>query len=190
MIVVGIAGRKRHGKDTLADFAIKVLESKGCTTIKRHLATPLKEEIIRIVADATGEDFEELRQRAYTDDGKGEFRLGWQWWGTDIWRLRDPNRWVTLLRAQLEADRAAGVDVVFVPDMRFPNEAALVKELGGYTVLVQRPGMDDGDGHASEHALDGYREWNTVIRNDSDLSALQERARQLMVVLFAYGDGV
>lgn len=190
MIVVGIAGRKRHGKDTVADFAIKYVEAVGFTAMKRHLADSLKEEVVRIVANHTGDSFAELIQRAATDEGKEEFRLGWQWWGTDIWRRRDPARWVKLLRERLEADRDAGVNVVFVPDVRFPNEVALIKELGGYVIRVQRPGLDDGDGHASEHALDGYHEWDTVIRNDSDLSTLEEQARQLMTLLFAYGNGV
>jgi hypothetical protein len=176
MIVVGIAGRKRHGKDTLADFAIKRLETGGFTTAKRHFADPLKSEVIRIVAEHTGDDFEELMQRAYTEEGKEEFRLGWQWWGTDIWRLRDPERWIKFMQAQLEADAAAGVDVAFVPDMRFPNEADLVKEMGGYNVRIIRPGLDDGDGHASEHALDNYQGWDSKILNDADLAALEHRA--------------
>ena len=190
MIVVGIAGRKRHGKDTLADFAIKFLSERGFTAMKRHLADSLKEEVIRIVANHTGDSFAELMQRATTAEGKEEFRLGWQWWGTDIWRRRDPARWIKLLREHLEADRDAEEDVVFVPDVRFPNEVELVKEMGGYIIRVQRPGLDDGDGHASEHALDDYQEWNAEILNDSDLPALEEQTRQLMTLLFAYGDGV
>jgi hypothetical protein len=176
MIVVGIAGRKRHGKDTLADFAIKRLESGGFTTAKRHFADPLKEEVIRIVAEHTGEDYNQLLQDAYTEEGKERFRLGWQWWGTDIWRDVDSEHWIKCMQAQLVTDAAAGVDVVFISDMRFPNEADLVKELSGYNVRILRPGMDDGDGHASEHALDNYQGWDSQILNDSDLDALEHKA--------------
>ena len=70
----------------------------------------------------------------------------------------------------------AGVDVAFVPDMRFPNEADLVKEMGGYNVRIIRPGLDDGDGHASEHALDNYQGWDSEILNDGDLAALEHAA--------------
>ena len=93
------------------------------------------------------------------------------------------------MRAQLEADEATGVKVVFISDMRFPNEADLVKELGGCVIRIQRPGLDDGDGHASEHALDDYQGWNAEINNNADLAKLQRLAAGWgMTMIWRYSD--
>jgi hypothetical protein len=91
------------------------------------------------------------------------------------------------MQAQLVTDAAAGVDVVFISDMRFPNEADLVKELSGYNVRILRPGLDDGDGHASEHALDNYQGWDLEILNDGGLTLLDCRAKQMIVGLICAG---
>lgn len=49
-----------------------------------------------------------------------------------------------------------------ITDMRFPNEAQAVKDRGGITVRIDRPGNPTKvNGHASESALD---DWNFDIR--------------------------
>lgn len=74
--------------------------------------------------------------------------------GTELFRALDPEHWIKKAR---EVFAAAGPDARFViPDMRFPNEADLVREFGGDLVLIERldgqgPGTAHG-GHASEQA--------------------------------------
>lgn len=83
-------------------------------------------------------------------------------------RDRDPLIWVKELYYQLLEIRP---QVALITDMRLPNEAQFVKQLGGVTVDVKRWRRDgdrllgDGDGlHVSETALDDY-EFDCVLNN-------------------------
>jgi hypothetical protein len=183
MIVIGVGGRKQHGKDTLANFAIHRLSEMGFKVIKRHFADPLKLECATMLAyelDPGNPNYHDRAKdffREMNDVTKKEkYRLLLQFWGTEFKRgMVCDSYWIDKMRTQLESDAADGVDVVFVPDMRFPNEADLVKALGGYNVRILRPGIDDGDGHASEHALDNYEDWDAVVENESDLEELDRK---------------
>ena len=64
-----------------------------------------------------------------------------QWWG-DYRRAQDPDYFVK----QMQPDG----DTV-ITDVRFPNEAALVRQLGGQLWQIRRPGYEaGGTGHASD----------------------------------------
>jgi len=69
--------------------------------------------------------------------------------------------------------RQAGYGIA--DDVRFPNEAAAVRRLGGELWAVTRPGYADDSGHASEAGL-GDVEFDRVIVNDGSLLDL---ARQV-----------
>lgn len=84
-----------------------------------------------------------------------------QWWGTEYRRAQNVNYWTERLEARI---KAAAPDIALVTDMRFKNEAAKIKEMGGHTVLVERIN-DDGTqyidpnrpaDHPSETELDGH----------------------------------
>lgn len=60
--------------------------------------------------------------------------------GTDWGRkLIDPEVWVKVTEARLRALLEKGISVV-VDDVRFANEFALIKQLGGLMVHIERPG--------------------------------------------------
>ena len=54
---------------------------------------------------------------------------------------------------------------VVADDVRFWNEAELIRSLGGEVWLIIRPGKTDTSGHPSEGGLDGW-EFDRVIHND------------------------
>lgn len=87
-----------------------------------------------------------------------------QLWGTEYRRAEDPDYWVS--RAKEKISRAPGR--VFVDDIRFESEARMVQELGGVLVRIERPGIELLD-HASEVALDDFREWDYIIGNCGSL---------------------
>jgi hypothetical protein len=74
--------------------------------------------------------------------------------------------------------RYPDVDIVCLTDLRYPNEAARVKALGGVVWEVVRPGLTS-DGHASEQplpeALIDY-----VIVNDGSLADLDGKVAEAM----------
>ncbi len=68
-------------------------------------------------------------------------------------------------------DKFEGVDVLAITDLRYPNEAQRVLNLGGEVWEVLRPGLES-DGHASETPLP--RDLITrTIRNDKGLMDLR-----------------
>jgi hypothetical protein len=71
----------------------------------------------------------------------------------------------------VEKQRRMGRKVV-IDDVRFPNEAEMIRNLGGELWLVDRPGVAyDGD-HASEGALADVLP-DAVINNSGSLENLQ-----------------
>ena len=87
-----------------------------------------------------------------------------QWLGTDYGRKRDPNVWI---RQMQEAIRVGPPAHLFVSDMRFPNEADALKELGFYLVRLDRelPTGASWATHESETALEKYEGFDFVIKN-------------------------
>lgn len=80
--------------------------------------------------------------------------------------------WAHLWRKETSEWINAGCHVV-AEDMRFPNEFAAVKGLGGWTWKVTRPGAQaPTNGHASEGALDGHV-FDTELVNAGSLEALE-----------------
>lgn len=112
-----------------------------------------------------------------------------QWWGTDYRRNQSPNYWTS----QVEQQIVGFEGLVLITDVRFLNEAALVKKLGGYTVNVTRLN-EDGTlfadptrpaTHVSETALDGYN-WDFYIKvKNGDQALKSEYAITLLEHLLA-----
>jgi hypothetical protein len=63
--------------------------------------------------------------------------------------------------------------VVVVTDVRFPNEAERIHELGGHVWQIIRPSKDERDAHASEQPLD-ERLIDGIIHNDGNLDDLKK----------------
>lgn len=75
-------------------------------------------------------------------------------------------------------ERYPGVDCVAITDLRYPNEAQRVLDLGGEVWEVVRPGLVS-DGHASEQPLP--RELVTEqITNDGDIDKLRADVQALL----------
>lgn len=88
--------------------------------------------------------------------------LGTEWGRTCI----GPDVWLTCWRATATARR-----LVVVDDVRFPNEADLIRDLGGELWCVWRPGLANTTGHTSEGGLDDFP-FDRWIMNDGTLEDL------------------
>ena len=165
---VGIGHRARNGKDSLATLLSTLL---GPQARVYHFADPLK-AYCRIVCGMTGKDGPLLQQI-----------------GTNILRAQDPDIWLRTTYWTVADDRPV---YAIVPDMRFPNEADFVKQMGGVTVQVRRI-CEDGTqftdphrdpNHSSERALDGYAGWDYRFDiPDGHPECLNEAARWLVGAL-------
>lgn len=85
--------------------------------------------------------------------------------------------WSTTGEGLLEA-QYPGVDCLCITDLRYPNEAQRVLDLGGVVWEVLRPGLES-DGHASEIPLDrSLVTWQ--IHNDGSLGDLEGRVEEAL----------
>lgn len=157
MRLIGIAGPARAGKDTLANY---LLDNLSDDWSRSSFADPIK-EMLR----AIGVDCSDDAKAVVSDDYGVTPRHMMQTLGTEWGRhMIDGDIWVKAF-ARLNAGKC-----VIVPDVRFENEAALVREHGVLIHLVGRGGIEGS--HVSENAID-FKPGDIVIDNSRDLDWLQ-----------------
>ena len=177
-MIIGLSGKARSGKDTVAD----ALVSKR-TFVRIGMADQMK----TVVALLFGWNSEHThgRLKETIDDFWGMSpRQVMQRFGTDAMRREfGDDFWVRTMERQL-ARYAAGTNFV-IPDIRFPNEAEMVKRLGGQVWRLER--LDgpviEASTHPSETALDDYKGFDKILRAPTGVENLQRLA------LFALRDG-
>lgn len=83
------------------------------------------------------------------------------------------NIWCDAAEDRIKDLWADGYDVV-VPDVRFPNEAALISRLGGVLGAVVREGLERDNGHVSESHYGSFQQ-DMVFHNCGTLEEFQQR---------------
>ena len=156
MRLIGIAGPARAGKDTLASYLLGNLSDDWT---RSSFADPLKAMLSVIGVDCSD------GAKAVIDDSYGATpRHMMQTLGTEWGRhMIDGDIWVKAF-ARLNAGKC-----VIVPDVRFENEADLVREHGVLIHLVGRGGIEGN--HVSENAIE-FKPGDIVIDNSRDLAWL------------------
>jgi hypothetical protein len=101
-----------------------------------------------------------------------------QWWGTEYRRAQDPDYW-TKAWARKISQYDPNTTHILIDDVRFINELNSIKEQGGLIVKIERPGFNGANNHASETALDHYRDWDAVILNDGTLEQFYVKVNAL-----------
>jgi hypothetical protein len=112
-----------------------------------------------------------------------------QWWGTEYRRAQDQDYWVKAWKRAINP----AANIVLTPDMRFLNEAAAIKSVGGFTVNVIRLNQDGSPFidvsrdslHVSETQLDGYNFDYRLIVKTGDAVLLEQQAVTLVHYLRA-----
>ena len=159
MRLIGIAGPARAGKDTLASY---LLDNLSDDWSRLSFADPLKAMLSVIGVDCNDD------AKAVIDDSYGATpRHMIQTLGTEWGRhMIDGDIWVKAF-ARLNAGKC-----VIVPDVRFENEAALVREHGVLIHLVGRGGIEGN--HASENPIE-FKPGDIVIDNSRDMAWLMSQ---------------
>lgn len=145
-MIIALTGLKRSGKSTAA----KHLETKyGFIRInfKDALLTELKQyfpDFLKAEAEYHACTVDELLERK-----PGHIRQLLQNFGTELRRGEDPNYWIEKWNNKVYP----GENIV-VDDVRFLNEAEMVKENFGKIIRIVRLGQESKDGHASETEMD------------------------------------
>ena len=168
MTIIGIAGKKRSGKDTVCQYIKQLYGNNRVGRIA--FADALKDEVAR-ACNVTTE---------YIDQNKDHFRLILQGWGTDFRRmLGGEDYWINRLLLQL---RDTAYNIVVIPDVRFINEAEFIRKIGGYVIRVNRMDGHTTDTHASETQLDRYH-FDYTIQNDGTLQDLLQSTKSMLTTL-------
>lgn len=175
-IIVGIGHRQNTGKDTFARLVTTELRERvqGFAIESRSFAAKLKETTYSLY-QWTGikpPQFYEEHPHRKSDiiPALGiTMRQLWIDVGNHM-RKYDENVWVNAtLRNNLP-------HVLFIQDMRFPNEATQIKEAKGLLVKMVRPGEPEIDDDA-DVALKHWERWDYTITAEN-LAELQVRAVQ------------
>lgn len=185
--LIGVAGRKQHGKDTFGRFLVEDhgFVRKAYADKLRAALYALNPIIVRDVSHIMKPDHLRLQDVV---DHQGwehaktfpEIRALLQRMGTDACRVHlGQDVWVKALMADIDAADhypTHGRPLYVITDLRFPNEADAIRERGGIVVQMRRPsaGPPPADEHISESALDGY-DFDYIIINDT-LEGLRESA--------------
>jgi hypothetical protein len=139
--LVGLTGKAGSGKTTAA----QVLVDAGWHRVK--FAGPLK-DMLRGMGLTDRHIEGDLKEVPCDLLGGQTPRYAMQTLGTEWGRgLIHPDLWIMLARQRIVTAMAAGLNVV-VDDVRFENEAAVIRDLGGYVVGLERG--DGAGGHISE----------------------------------------
>lgn len=113
-------------------------------------------------------------------------RNAMQWWGTDYRRVVDgDDYWRKQVADQIAANPSTNY---VITDVRFPDEANLIKSMGGKVARVVRPSQasvnDPNLMHASEQAMLKY-EVALVLTNEDGAAGLQAFHAQVKAAFLA-----
>src|ERR1041385_511621 len=170
MNIIGLSGKKQSGKNQVARFITKIYKNKII------LETAFADELKLEVADACNTTVDEIQLH------KDTYRNLLQLWGTNYRRkFYGEDYWIKKLLFKISNSVA---DITIITDVRFLNEAQMVKQIGGYLVRIERP--SDSvliDRHPSEIELDDYKKFDFIIKNDGTLDDLYVQTRKMLATI-------
>jgi hypothetical protein len=187
-LLVGLTGRKRHGKDSCADVLVKEFGF-----VRYRFADVLK-QVCQLVFQLSHAQVHGDEKEKETVDPRWNTtpRKLMQVVGTEMFRE-------TLLRAIPEIDLGSDGSLwchsfrmwveslptsqrIVISDVRFEDEARIIRSLGGFLFRVVRPHwMAHGDDpHVSETAQDAIPVDDTVV-NDADVATLSNKMRDVFM---------
>jgi len=102
-----------------------------------------------------------------------------QTWG-DWRRSQDPDYFVTKLDARIDRAVQLGAKTLIITDVRFRNEAALIRRYGGQLWRIARPGLARPSGHRSEWDL-ADEPVDAEIINDGSIEQLTKIVTDLLL---------
>jgi hypothetical protein len=167
-LVLGVGNKARHGKDTVAEALVDHYTHQQNAFLK-HLGSTLNVPTVKQFrfAEALYDECRKLHGMKEKDapllQKVGAAR-----------RAENPNYWIDKVFSQM-----GNVDIAVISDVRYLNEAAAVKKIGGYLLNVTRLNPDGTiyiaddrpANHPSEIELDGYA-WDFYIKAYSGEAAL------------------
>lgn len=170
--LIGITGRARSGKDTVANFIIAAIGG-----YRYSFADPIRAMLVPLGVDMSDPYWQARKEEPIPALGVSPRRM-MQTLGTEWGRqLINPDLWLIMAHQRL---LQSGPGMI-ISDVRFDNEAAWIRKHGGRIIHVIRPDTKAVEAHASE---DGIEMQDTDVRlfNSGTLEELQLSVRELLRV--------
>lgn len=166
MVLIGLAGKAGVGKDTAADY----LQAKF-DFVRYALASPIK-EAIKAMFGLTDRHFErDMKEVVIPWIGKSPRQLA-QLLGTEYGRnLIGEDIWLRMAKQRIMAAADVGAPGLVITDVRFDNEADMIRNAGGRIIHVWRDFAKPVAAHLSEAGVKiDSRDY--VLRNNGSISVL------------------
>lgn len=167
-MIIGLTGKKQSGKTTAADYFVLI---HGCR--EESFAAPLKQMAqILLGTDAGYFGSDEVKKISVIPEWGVTGRQLLQIMGTELFRNELPKHlpqlqgvWVKRLQRILSS--IGPNETVVVPDVRFPDEAEMIRKLGGKIVKIvaKSNAASSTDDHESENQV---IEYDHIITNNKD----------------------
>jgi hypothetical protein len=187
-ILIGLTGRKRAGKDSVAAAIERNYGSNRVLTTS--FAKPIRDFVAHLMGVSRSQ-LEKLKDSDYTIPGTNvgfSPRYAMQTLGTEWGRALHPDLWVAACERWIDdisSDGTRNAEFILVTDVRFDNEAEMIHRKGGVVVKIERDECGPEDGHASERGVSG-KMVDIHFHNDGSLADLGNRvACELMPSVLA-----
>lgn len=184
VVLFAMSGKMASGKDTVGSLISEKLMEEGFWVVETSFGKLIRDEIdLAVKMNNKGEDLsvlaaeeKDVKHLVALLNGEDIYgrsersRAALQFWGTEIRRNWNPNYWIEKMEEFIE-DAVLKGQSVNLTDVRFPNEADLVRKYKGDVIRlvvpkqVQIERIEARDGitveenalnHKSEIALDNY----------------------------------
>ena len=185
-LVIGIGGKKSVGKDTFGSFLCDYggFRKFSLSDTLKIIVSELFDWDINLLygnTEQSREWRETFRDQYWVTKFGNDFtpRKALQVIGTDVFRnTLSYDFWCWVMERKI---KLSGYPRIVIPDVRFPNEIALVKKIfQGITVYIVRNLPEHAhDGHISENAID-QGQFDHVIYNESTLDNLRLEAKKFL----------
>jgi hypothetical protein len=175
--MIGIAGRARSGKDTTCSL---MMDKTDRMFYKYSFAQPIK-QACNLIFNWDERHAEGHLKEVVDPYWKITPRFAYQTMGTE-WGREFINQDIWLMRAQSIADASSGI--MIIPDVRFINEAEMIKK-NGLLIGVRRDQRDDIngiEGHPSEKDIDFIIDNMTsyVLDNNGTVEQLKDKVEKIL----------
>lgn len=189
-IVIGLGGKLRSGKDTVADYLASQHDF-----VKIGMSDALREALYTLNPIISGGQFSPYERYRDIDDRAGyteakkipEVRRLLQVLGTEVGRqIISENVWVDIVERRIAEYRAQGRSVALT-GVRFENEQSMIRRIGGTLVWITRPGLDTAEAHAAHASEQATGEdFDLTIANVGTLNDLYADTETLLANLWAF----
>ena len=170
--LIGIAGRARSGKDTVANFIVAAIGG-----YRYSFADPIRAMLAPLGVDMSDPYWQARKEEPIPALGVSPRRM-MQTLGTEWGRqLINPDLWLIMAHQRLLQNGPG----MIISDVRFDNEAAWIRKHGGRIIHVIRPDTKAVEAHASEDGIE-MQDTDARLFNSGTLEELQLSVRELLRV--------